>query len=124
MPPESAAGFFRSEPESTDREADIFPYRHPRHERKVLEHDHAVQTGTGDFPTFEDDAAGARAFQPGDDIEQRRLAAARVADHGDEFALFDPEVHVLEDAKIGGTVRAGEVFRYVIDLEEGHFYSA
>ena len=43
-----------------------------------------------------DHAARGRILQPGDDPQQRRLAAARRADEDDEFAVHHFEVDALQ----------------------------
>ena len=40
--------------------------------------------------------AGGRILQPGDDAQQRRLAAAGRADEDDELAILDLEVDALQ----------------------------
>src|SRR5262249_57629522 len=47
------------------------------------------------------DIAGARALEPGDQPQQRRLAAARRTDEHAELALLDLEIDALEHAGTG-----------------------
>ncbi|PYM77887.1 MAG: hypothetical protein DME03_02560 [Candidatus Rokuibacteriota bacterium] len=50
-------------------EPDVVEHGHPRHERKVLEHHHAVHPGSSDLSTFEDHTAAGGALEPRDDVE-------------------------------------------------------
>src|SRR5262249_44586406 len=101
-------------------EADVVEHGHPRHEREVLEHHHAIHAGLLDLPTFEDHTAGRSALETGDDVEQRALTASGVADHRDEFALLDLEAHVSENADLAAALRRREELRHRIDLEVAH----
>ena len=47
--------------------------------------------------TVDQDIALVDGLQPGDGAQCRRLAAARLAEHDDEFAIGDLKVHVLDD---------------------------
>jgi hypothetical protein len=87
-----------------DRQRDVLPHREPRQQRMVLEHDGAVGTGRVDLATVEDHAAAGRPEQPGDDVQHRRLAAARVADQRDEFAARDLEVDAVEHPVLGAAL--------------------
>ena len=62
----------------------------------------------------EPDLAGARLLQPGDDAQQRRLAAAGRADEDDELAVRDVEVDVVEH------LDRAEGFRDAAEAEVGH----
>ena len=62
----------------------------------VLEDDAALGTRTRDLAAGAEQDAGGRLEQPGDQIEQRRLAAAGVADQRDELALRDREIDVAQ----------------------------
>ena len=55
-----------------------------------------------------DDVAFARLIEPGEDVEDRRLAAAGVADHAGELAFLDAEPEVLEHREVAGTRRTRE----------------
>ena len=82
-----------------DRQIDVFKAGQPRQQRVVLKHHGALRAGASDF------AVGAQQYtlrgqgQPGDQVEQRRFAAARVADQGDKLALGDLEVDILQRAE-------------------------
>ena len=90
---------------------------HVRIERVVLEHHGDAAVGrlvAGDVAVVDDDAARGDRLQPGDDAQQRRLAAAGRADHDDELALLDREAHALDGAE--GAVVLGDV----VDDEARH----
>ena len=62
--------------------------RHDRGTAAVRRH---VDAGAGDEASGEVDAAGVEALEPGQDAQERRLAAPGRAQHGQEFALADVE---------------------------------
>ncbi len=82
------------------READIAAHGHMRIERVGLE-DHGQSAPGGRFPGDVDavdlDRAAADILQPGDEAQQRGLAAAGGADEDDEFAVIDVEVDAGND---------------------------
>jgi hypothetical protein len=53
-----------------------------------------------------------RCFQPGDQPQQRGLAAARGADEDDELALLDRQVDALDGAQVA------EVLFDALELQE------
>ena len=83
-------------------EAEVPAHRQMRVERVVLE-DHRdvalARVEPGDVPAADVDRAGRRLLDPGDQLEQRRLAAARRADEHHELALVDIERHVVDGAR-------------------------
>ena len=79
-------------PAQFEAKGDVFAHAHMRVERVVLE-DHGdvtilrrqvVGAGAADM-----DVAAIRMFEPGDQAQQRGLAAARRADDDDELARLD-----------------------------------
>src|SRR4029079_465000 len=54
--------------------------------------------------------------QAGDDVEQGRLAATGMPDHGDVFALMDAQIDVAQHLARGGA--AGERLGDVVDAQE------
>ncbi len=50
----------------------------------------------GDVPALEEDPAGVRGFQPGDDPQKGGLAAARGAQKGQDLPGVDPKIHPLQ----------------------------
>src|SRR5215831_17266079 len=76
----------RIELENLDRQQHILQHRAPGQQCGVLEHD-ADLFGRPDLRgAIDHDGARAAALEPGDQAKKRGLAAARRADHGDEFA--------------------------------------
>ena len=68
---------------------DIVEHAHVREQRIALEHHADVAPGradVGDVTVADQDAAGRRRLEAGDQAERRRLAAARGAEQGDEGA--------------------------------------
>src|SRR5437773_4443131 len=82
--------------DALDGQVDVLEAREPRQQRMVLEHDAAVGPGTVDVLVGEQDGALAGLEQSGDQIQERALAAARVADQRDELALADRELDAGE----------------------------
>ena len=67
------------------------------------------------------DAAAAGLGEAGHQVEQGALAAARVADQGDELALIDLQVDVLE-GDIAAAIIERKLLADIINSEEcGHF---
>ena len=87
-----------------------------REERRALE-DHVdgalVRRNAGDVPALEDDAPLGRPDEPGEDPQQRRLAAARGAEQRDELTVADLERDVVEGDDLPVPVRDP------VDLEPG-----
>src|SRR5690606_22651274 len=102
-------------PAALHREGDVREHREPRHERVALEDDAALERGPGHLAAVHDHRAFARLVEPGEDVEDGRLAAARVADDADELALLEVEVDLLEDR------RGAVALREAPDLEEAHW---
>ena len=63
----------------------------------VLEYDRAVRPGLVDLAVFQQHAAGSRIGKTGDDVEQSRLAATRMADDGDIFTLINRKLDILQN---------------------------
>ena len=84
------------------RERQVAAYRHVREQRVVLEHhaDTAFVRGKvlyGD--AVDEDRAGGSVLEPGEHHETRRLAGSRGTEQGQEFALVDLEVQILDDPR-------------------------
>ncbi len=61
------------------RQGNVLPHRHPRQQRIVLEHHHAIGAGTEDlFPLQHHQPIGGQ-IQPRHHVQQRGLATTRVA---------------------------------------------
>ena len=83
--------------------------REPGQQRVALEHHAAIQAGAVDFALVHEYAATGGFFQAGHHVQDGALATAGVADHADELALADAEVHVLEHRRLVGTVALAQV---------------
>ena len=80
-------------------EGDVLAHRLGRVERVGLEHHRDVavaRRGVVDQPPGDLDMAVAQRLEPGDQVEQGGLAAARGPDEDDEFARLDLEVDALD----------------------------
>ena len=87
------------QPLHQQRHGDVLPRGQVRIERIGLEHHRDIALGgaqPGDIAAVDRDAAGIRAFDPGHDAHQRRLAAAGRADQGDKLAGRDPQRHAVK----------------------------
>ena len=98
-------------------EVDVLVDRQPGQQAVVLEHHGAVGSGAVDLLVLEQHGAGRDLGQPGDQVEQRRLAAAGMADDRDEFALVDGQLDVLEH--FGDMAAAGEGLVDMVELQIG-----
>src|SRR6185503_13291791 len=80
------------------REAHVLLGAEPRQERRarVLEEHDAILARAAHRRALEVHAAAARLLEAGEDIEQRRLAAARGAEQAEELALRDFEIDAVE----------------------------
>jgi hypothetical protein len=86
------------------RREDVFERRHRRDEMERLEDEaelaaaqggQSVLAHRGDLLAVDEDAAGGRRVEPGDEAEQRGLARARGADDGDELPVGDGQVKLV-----------------------------
>ena len=78
-------------------ECDVVPHVEPGESGIFLEHDpDLVGDGAGNGAAFHLDGARRRRDQPGDDLEQRALAAARGPDHAEELAAPKLEIEPAE----------------------------
>ena len=87
-----------------DREIHILKTRQPRQQRMILKHDRAIGSGAFHFPIRQQHHTAGRIEEARDHVQERRFAAARVADETDKFALVDIQIHVaqrLEAASLG-----------------------
>ncbi len=65
----------------------------------ALEDHGAVEARAPNLLLVDDDDAVGRCVEAGEDVEDRGLAAARMADDADELAALDLEPQVLEDRR-------------------------
>jgi hypothetical protein len=81
----------------------------------ILEHHGPIWTGAVHFPILQQHAAAGGLQQTGDHIQHRGLAAAGMADDGDEFAFFDFEMTsrkaMYAPLAVGNTTSTLEIFR-------------
>src|SRR2546422_1072188 len=78
-------------------EADVVIDRQPRHQGKVLEHYHPIQARRINLLAIQDDSAIRGTLEAGNDVQERALPAARVADHRDKGSMLNIEGNVLKD---------------------------
>ena len=62
----------------------------------ILEDHAAIRPGADDLTPRQKEITRGRRVEPGDQVEQRRFAAARVPDQRHEFALANLQVDVAE----------------------------
>ena len=99
-----------------DRDVDVLEAREPGQQRVVLEHDAALGARRSDLAVVAQEDAARRQRQAGDEVQERRLAAARVADQRHELALGDGEVDLAQRVK--ATLLRREHHLDVLDLDE------
>ena len=99
------------------REFEVLAHRVARIERILLQHQRHVALGrapVGDVDAVDEDLAGGRLLQPGDQAQRRRLAGAGLAEQHEELAVGDVEVEVLQRGV------AAEGLGDVLELDVGH----
>ena len=111
-----------------EREKHVVERGAPREQIVVLRDvaDAAVEPGAQrlgaahrDGVSLKDDLAGARDVDLGDQVEQGRLAGARRADDGEEFALPDRERQVADHPGRGlAALARGKALAEIADFEE------
>src|SRR5262245_62270269 len=69
----------------------------------------------GHVATPEDDLSGIGNEESADDIAERSFSGSIGADHGNELALRDAQVDIID------SVRVAEIFLQVDGLQENHF---
>ena len=74
----------------------ILPRGQPRHQRRGLEHHRPVRPGAGNFLIVENNATAGNLVEPRHHGQDRRLAAARMADQRDELAPVHVEGEILQ----------------------------
>ena len=84
-----------------DGELDIAKGTEPGHQRVALEYHGAVEAGADHVFARGDDRTRARHIEARYDVQDRRLAAARVADDTRELAFRHCEPEVLEHGDVG-----------------------
>ena len=82
-----------------DAQRHVLARRQPRHQRRRLEHHGTIGAGAIDLARVEHDAPAGDLGEARRHREHGRLAAAGVADQGDEFALLHQELELLHDGQ-------------------------
>jgi hypothetical protein len=98
-------------------EGDVVPHREVREQRVGLEH-HVeralVGHQPGDVLALEQYASRGRRLEAREHAQQRRLAAARRAEQGEDLAFGDVDADVVD-----GDGAATEVLDHILDAQEG-----
>ena len=85
------------------RKGDVLVDGQMRIEREGLEHEGDVAVGRLQVLhglSVDQDVAAVDLLQPGDGAQRGRLAAARLAEHDDEFVVIHMQVEVLDDLNV------------------------
>jgi hypothetical protein len=100
---------------SAENEAEhqVLAHGEPGEDRAVLRDDDALLVRSRLNRAVDQHPTHVRPLEPGDDVEQRGLAAARGPDNRQEFAVGDREAHVIHDRQ--GDVVAQEALAHGID---------
>src|SRR3954471_1756922 len=104
----------------TTAKENVLADREPGEKRIGLEHHAAVGAGALDRLAVEQHAAGGRRIEPGDDAQQRRLAAARRAEDADEVVVLHLEVGALEGARRRPAPHPRKYAAYRFDSQKAH----
>src|SRR3989344_2748539 len=104
------------------REGDVLECRLPRQQAVVLKDHTAVERGPGNFAPVHNHCARARLVEPGENIQDRGLAATGLADDAHKLAFLDREVDLLEHGERNAVLRARIAACEVFNFEEaiGH----
>ena len=78
-------------------EHQVLLHRQPREHRSVLGDHNSLRARADPFDAVDLDRPLILSLKPGDDVQQRRLAAARRPDDRDQFAVVDVEAHAIDD---------------------------
>src|SRR5262249_4994255 len=97
--------------------ADVAADRAPRQQARVLEHHRAIGAGAGYAPAIDRHAAALVGQQPGDDVEERGLAAAARADDRQELAVVDRQRDVRQGEVLAAVALDVVVLGEVLDDE-------
>jgi hypothetical protein len=118
-------GRLRIGPAPLQAERDVVADREPRKARVVLEDDaDALRDAALDARAVEHDVALRRRLQSGDDLEQRRLAAARRADDREEFAAAQRQVDRAERMDVAHVAGRREDARDAPDDDQAAVFHA
>jgi len=112
-----AAPRVRGHTRQAQTERHVAGHREPREEHVLLKDDAAIGAGSRDSAAVHEDLSGRGTKETGDEVQQRRLAAARWPENADELALRHVEVDVEE--RRGSATVGDERARQRADLD-GH----
>ncbi len=94
-------------PRGLEGEFDVLPGGQPGEQGIALEDHAAVEAGPRHRHAVDQKLALVEILQPGDDGEQRALAAARGADEGDELVLGQGQIDVMQGLDLAGPLAEG-----------------
>ncbi len=97
---------------------DIVEHGEPGEQREALEHHRHAFCRAVDRLAGDRDLPRGRVRQPGDDAQQRRLAAAGTAEQPDDFARPEAHRNVLQHRRAGFAGALGEGLADVVDVEQ------
>src|SRR5205814_10067337 len=97
---------------SVEAEIAVLESGQPRRRGMVLVQNAACRRGAVDVLAGEQDGAGGGLEQPRHQVEERALAASRVADEADELAFPHRNIDGIEDE------RGAESHLHALDAEE------
>ena len=83
-------------PEDLHREQHIVDHRAPRHQARRLKHEAVVAERTGDLTPADGHRARGLGDQPGDDAQQRGLAAAGRPEQRNQLTALEAEARIVE----------------------------
>jgi hypothetical protein len=82
-------------------EGDVADHGRPRHQGEILEHEGALRSGPGDAPAVDENLAGGRLDEAGDDLEQGGLAATARSEQRGQRPPREVEVDVAQSLGAG-----------------------
>src|SRR5205807_8804835 len=92
---------------------DVLQHGEPGKQRKALEHHGDVAGRPVDAAARNGDVAAGRRHQAGNDAQEGRFPAARAAEQGDDLAVGEREVDVVEYQHIAGAAFAKNLAQMV-----------
>src|SRR6188768_258951 len=101
-----------------DRKLHIAAHGQPGHQRIALEHNCPFVRGAADGLPPKQHLACIWRGKPGQQGNQRRLAAARESDQRDEFPFLYVEIDIPQHRQAASAL--GKALRYTAQLQDGH----
>src|SRR5437867_3914506 len=77
-------------------------------QRRLLENHTTIGTRSLNDPAVDKSLSGSRIFEPGDDVEQGRLAATRRTQQANEIVRIDVEVDIVQCQKFATALGVGK----------------